>query len=1228
MALKTNLHKLIPVLSILLCQQLGAQQYYAMEFTENKGQWTEPFQFKSQVGNGIFFIEKQGFTVLQNKVEDYQQVLNYLHRHVETGQQNSKDKDKYGRPIPLPALPPEGIMMHSHAYRVSFMGSMPDAIVVGERQTSAHSNYFIGNDPLKWKSDVKSFQSVVYKNIYPNVDVRYYSGDGQLKYDIIAHPGADLSRIMMRYEGAEKLSVRNGQLHIQTSVGEAKELEPYAYQVVDGKKTDVGCQFAVSGNQVRFKTREYDRKSDLIIDPTLIFSTFTGSKASNWGYTATPGPDGSFFTGGIVFGQGYPITLGAFQGTFGGGQLLGIDIGITRLSPDGRSRIYSTYLGGSGDDYPHSLFSDPQGNLVILGRTTSSNYPSTTGTFGPGGETDIVVSKLSANGNLLMGSIRIGGRGTDGANIDPNYPPKCGSLVYNYGDNQRSEVILDGSNNVYVAASTQSDDFPTVNPVQGALAGKQDAVLIKLSPDLSNVLFSTYFGGDADDAGFVLAINPLSGNIYMAGGTASSNLPGNKTGVIQPALGGSAGDIDGYIAEFSASGSPLIRTTYLGTGNLDIIYGIQFDRVGFPYVMGISLGSWKILPANIPYQDPGAHQFISKLQPDLSAYVYSTVFGTASSVPNISPVAFLVDRCENIYVSGWGGALNVCSQGSDCFDTKTAGPLGMRITPDAIKKTTDNRDFYFFVMEKDGNSQLYGSFFGQTGGEGDHVDGGTSRFDKRGAIYQAICANCGGNLTGTCSPVTGQFPTTPGVVAPINGALGAGGTAGDCNLGAVKILFDYDGVKAGAQVSINGIPYDSAGCVPLKVDLADTIGTATSYEWDFGDGSPVQTTTSPNTSYNYTIPGFYKVTLVAIDPSKCITRDTSYTHVRVRSDKAMMDLSAAKLPPCESLAYRFDNLSVAPPGEPFGVVFTWDFGDNSPRLKTGSAPQTHTYPAAGTYNVKLILEDTSYCNSPDSITKVVRLAPNVSAHFDSPPSGCAPYTALFKNTSIGGQSFIWDFGDGTTYVGSDPPAKVYPGTGDYVVTLVAIDPATCNLRDTFTTNLSVHDNPIAGFSWGPDPAQENTPTQFTNLSKGAQGYFWDFGDGDTSRLVSPLHQYKATALFNACLLAYNSFGCFDTLCQEVPALINALFDIPSAFTPNGDGINDRLLVRGYGISKLDFRVYNRWGQLVYHSADQSDGWDGKFKGTLQPMDAYAYVVDVVFSDGNKATKKGNVTLIR
>ena len=1200
----------------------NSQSYYALDFAENKGQWAGNFKFKAEAGNGTFFVEQQGYTLLQYNADDYRKIGDRVHGHgtVTTG--------KNGEAIEQPNMQSDGpshsgaenFIVRSHAIKVRFIGSLPNAIAVPEKPRDGYDNYFIGNDKSKWKSNIRSYSSLTYTGIYPNIDVKYFTDNGTLKYDFIVKPGADLSKLVVKYDGADKLSVKNGQLVISTSVGEIRELAPYAYQLVNGKKLEVACNFIVSaGNLVSFNIKNYNKDALLVIDPTLIFSTFTGSRSGNWGFTATPGDDGSLYAGGIVFnGGGYPTTAGAFQTTFqGGGSTLGVDMGITRFSPTGNARIFSTYLGGSQDEWPHSLYADPQGNLVVLGRTFSSDYP-TTATFGSGGACDIVVTKLNAAGTGLIGSIKIGGSGDDGSNIDASGSPGCQSLLYNYGDNARSEVILDAANNVYIAASTKSTNFPTNAPFQAALGGKQDAVIVKLNPNLSTVLFSSYLGGAEDDAGFVLSLNTTTNDIYLAGATASANLPGASNAY--------NGGIDGFVAIINNNGTALQQTRYFGTASLDIIYGIQFDGLGFPYIMGISLGSWTVT-ANATFRNAGSKQFISKLQPNLSGFVYSTVYGSANSVPNISPVAFLVDRCENVYISGWGGRLNTCVS-SSCFDTKTSGPLGMPITPDAIKSVTDNRDFYFFVMEKDAAGLLYGSYFGQSGGEGDHVDGGTSRFDKRGAIYQAICANCAGNNACPSSPITQPFPITPGVIGPVNGALGTS-NGGECNLAAVKIAFDYQGVIAAARSSINGVINDTSGCIPLKVDFEDTIANAQSYEWDFGDGSPGFISTTPTATHTYSNIGLFTVRLIVIDSSKCIPRDTAYISIVARNDAAVLDFIETKLPPCQNLSYRFDNLSQAPPGKPFGTAsFTWDFGDNTPRVTTGNGSVNHGFAAPGTYNVKLIIIDTNYCNYPDSITRTLRVAANVVASFTTPAAGCVPYSATFTNTSQAGQTFVWDFGDGTSFTGVTPPPKIYNTVGTFNVSLIATDPNTCNVSDTFVQTLTTHPNPVANFTFTPNPGQENTPTKFANSSTGAVKYVWHFGDGDSSILVNPVHQFRATAIFNTCLIAINQFGCADSVCQDVSAIILPLLDVPNAFTPNNDGVNDKVFVRGYGIARMTFRIYNRQGLLVFQSASQETGWDGRYKGTLQPMDAYAFTLEVVFSDGNKATKKGDITLIR
>lgn len=1185
---------------------------YGLEFTENLGQWGKAFDYRAEVGTGSLFLHSDGFTVVQYNEQDYRRVIDRFLGHTSGG-------------VDVQAPPqPEDSILRGHMYRVYFEGASPSK-PSAEGMLQSDINYFIGNDPSRWKSGIRSWSAVTYRDVYPGIDVRYYTYNGQMKYDLIVHPGADASRIRLRYEGVDGLSVKKGELQVRTSVGLMRELEPYTYVAREDGRKELASRYRVDGKSVRFEVEDHDPGARLVIDPTLVFGTFTGSASDNYGYSATPGPDGSLYAAGIVFGTEYPVVPkpGAFQTTFKGGL---VDMGITRFSPDGTARLYSTYVGGNGFDIPHSLIADNMGNLVILGRTNSSDYP-VKGYLSPSrGGMDIVVTKLDPSGRSLIGSAIIGGSARDGSNQSDEIVINnlTHTLVYNYGDQSRSEVILDDAGNILFVSNTESGNFPVVNAAQSTYSGAQDAVVVKLPPDLSRLLFSTYLGGTAEDAGFCIKIRPGTGEIYVGGPTLSRDFPGSKAGTVGTVPGA---DVDGYLAVLSPDGSTVVRSTYLATPLKDVVFGLQFDRSGFPYVMGISLGSWPVISATA--FKPGSKQFVAKLKPDLSGYEFSTVFGSGGSLPNISPVAFLVDRCERIYVSGWGGRQVTCGTGVGTgYGARTLGPLGMPITPDAIQNETltDNSDFYIIVLERNASSVLYGTFVGQVGGYGDHVDGGTSRFDARGVIYQAACANCGGNNLCPGNPVRWRFPTTPGAVAAVPPLTA---TTKKCNLGAFKIALEYSGVQADLEPAANGKLGDSSGCVPLRVDFSDMVGMGKTYIWDFGDGSPRVTTTVPNVSYTYTRTGVFQAKVIATDPSKCVTVDSSIHSIRVRGDKADILFTPTKLPPCADLKYQFVNNSTAPPGKPFGPnAFTWDFGDGT-RVNGGST-QLHTYRAPGTYMVKLILNDaTSYCNGPDSVSQLVRVSDNVRARFESEDAVCQGLPLAFENTSLGGGTFIWDFGDGSpTYTGPTPPDKVYSTPGTYTVRLVGNDPNTCNLTDQITKQIIVHPNPTAAFRFTPNPSQLNTSTVFSNASIGATRYVWNFGDGNTSAEVNPVHDYVATGSNRVCLEAYNAFGCADTTCQTVASLVSSVLDVANAFTPNGDGVNDKLMVRGFGIVKMDFRIYNRWGQMVFRSDKPSSGWDGTFKGVPQPMEVYGYFLEAEFSTGEKVSRKGDITLLR
>ena len=1196
-----------------------------LEFVENKGQWNNAVKYKGQLPFGAFFLQPQGYKMVLHHPTDLAEISEFY-----TGHNHSKAGNE--KLPPAHSIEEKDLQLRSHAYQVTFLNSNTKPSILPEKKLAKYNNYFIGADTATWAGGCSIYQAIVYQNIYPNIDVRYYTNNNQLKYDFIVKPGGKIADIQLLFDGANVENVK-GSLTIKTSVGNVVEAAPYTFEVTEKGRQKLSAAFTVKNNTVTFKVENYDPNNTVIIDPSLVFAAFSGSTTDNWGYSATYDGFGNLYGAGIVFGTGYPRKNGVLNNVFNGGDNSsgegptgGYDIGVTKFSPNGTSQIFSTYLGGSSNEQPHSMVVDNSNNLIIAGRTASGNYPTTQPTYGVGGEIDIILTKISGAGTTLLASRKFGGSGDDGVNIRPKYLGNraAESIRRNYGDDARTEIIADENNNLILASCTRSTNFlTTANALKTGLTNAtdlQDGIVLKTNTDLSTILFSTYYGGSGDDACFVLAISPIDKALFVGGSTSSNTLLGaGNTPVISSTFRG--GETDGYILKLNADNT-LNTTTFLGTTGNDMLYGIQVDKFGNPYAMGTTTGTganaWPIInsPFNASNNQTQGKQFIVKMQPNLSAFVYSTVFGKGGSSPDISPIAFLVDRCENVYVSGWGGSINT----GFGYPNSNSGGLSV-VNPTNPGFVGDNNDFYIFVLERNALSQLYGGYYGNRGGVGDHVDGGTSRFDKQGVIYQAVCS-CGNAGTG--------FPTSPGTESSTNNAAGTG-NGGECNLAVFKIALELAGVGTGVRSAIDGVSRDTSGCVPLLVNFTDTIAVAKKWIWNFNDGSPDTVTTTPNANHLFTTPGIYTVRLVAIDSATCNIADTAYVTIRVRNDEAFVGFIPEKLPPCDSLRYQFVNTSTPAAGKPFKTnSFIWDFGDGV-RIPAGNQTVTHGYTAPGTYDVKLILIDTNYCNAPDSIQQQIRIATATKAQFSTAASGCLPYTASFTNNSLAGQSFKWYFGNGDSSTATNP-TYTYMVAGTYLVRLIVIDSNTCNVIDSARTTVTVSPKPTAGFNFTPQPPEANTIITFTNSSIGGNRFEWTFGDGDTlvtlNRDTLVQHQYTSTGNYRACLTVNNQFGCIDSACRNINAIIIPALDVPNAFTPNNDGKNDLVRVRGFGIQKMNWQIYNRWGQIVFQSTDPDKGWNGFYKGVLQPQEVYTYTLDVVFFDGVQTRKTGDITLLR
>jgi hypothetical protein len=765
---------LLLLLGVLFGRSAWAQDATrTVEFTENKGQWDARARYGAHVAAGAWlFAETTGLTyALTSGLPD--------HAAHQAGAAKAT--------ATLPAI----TQLPSHGLRVTFVRPESSASLLAEDAAAGRRHYLRGPAPTRWAADVRSFRQLRYRALWPGTDVVLHENAAhQLEYDLLLAPGADPARARLRYQGADglRLDPATGHLLVKTSAGLLTEQRPQAWQTnATGQRQPVACTFALEGTEVSFRLGRYDHSRPLVIDPTVLFASYTGSAVENWGFAATPDAQGNLYTAGVVFEAGYPITTGAYQTDFS----RNTDIAIMKFNTGANgpgARAWATYLGGNGFDFPHSLLVNGRGELLVLGTTSSTDFPTSAGALarsfrgGPAvapfsgsspfvltNGADLVLSRLSASGGGLRAGTYLGGSGTDGL-LDAAAPTP--RLRHNYGDAFRGDLALDGQGNVYVASVTSSTDFP--GAAGSYHGGPSDGLVTCLDSSLSRTRWTTLLGGTGADAAYSLQREEPAGGLLVAGGTTSAALPGT-TGGYRPTA---SGDVDGYVARLTAVGV-LTQATYLGTSGYDQAFFVR-TAPGGVLVLGQTLGqSWPGVDT-ARYHNLRApqilrgQQFIQKLAPDLRTAGYAVVFGSGRGTTDFSPTAFGVDCYGRIALAGWGGGL----------DPNNGSVLGLPTTPNALQRGTDGLDFYLMQLS-DGARQLdYATFFGTSAD--DHTDGGTSRFDTQNVLYQALCA---------CDQAGGtSIPIPPGATT----YLGSNG-APKCNNAAFKFAFLANASPAGAD---------------------------------------------------------------------------------------------------------------------------------------------------------------------------------------------------------------------------------------------------------------------------------------------------------------------------------------------------------------------------------------------------------------------------------------------
>jgi hypothetical protein len=596
--------------------------------------------------------------------------------------------------------------------RLSFLGASPTTRIEGERLGPGRVNYLIGNDPAMWQTGLPTYGQIVYRNLWPGIDMVFRGGKGRLSYEFLVRPGARPEAIRLAYHGAQGLRLDpSGNLRIRTQLGVLTDPRPMTYQVVAGRRTPVASRIVLSPSGAHgFALGSYDRSRPLVIDPGLLYSTYLGGSSFDGGFGITLDGAGNAYVTGRTVSADFPTTAGAFDTTYNGGD----DAFVTKLNALGTGLLYSTYLGGSNFDEGLGIAVDGAGNAYVTGDTGSADFPTTAGAFATTGSgVNAFVTKLSALGTALLYSTYLGGSSTDAG----------------------FAIAVDGAGNAYLTGTTRSADFPTTAAFDTTLGGAGDAFVTKLNALGTGLVYSTYLGGSSGENGFGIALDG-AGSTDVTGNTDSTDFP-TTAGAFDTTLGGSE---DVFVTKLDASGSgPLVYSTYLGGSSSDEGRAIAVDGVGNAGVTGVTDST--DFPTTAGAFDTtyngGGDAFTTKLNALGAGLLGSTYVGGSGSDEGLG---IALDGAASVYLTGDTGSADFPTS-AGAFDTSFNG---------------GGRDSFVTKLNAKATGLLYSTYLG-------------------GSSFEAgfgIAVDGAGNAYAAGSTGSADFPTTAGAFdTTFNGGL-------------------------------------------------------------------------------------------------------------------------------------------------------------------------------------------------------------------------------------------------------------------------------------------------------------------------------------------------------------------------------------------------------------------------------------------------------------------------
>jgi hypothetical protein len=589
---------------------------------------------------------------------------------------------------------------------MQLVGANSSTQITAADQLPGKSNYYLGNDPQKWQTNVSQYARVAYKSVYRGIDLAYYGEQSKLEFDFIVAPASDPASIDLAFSGAQQVATdASGNLVISSAGGDVVLHKPVAYQQQNGSRQLVDASFIQTAHhRVSFHLGSYDRGRELVIDPTVTYSTYLGGSAEDEAYGVAVDGSGNAYVTGATQSINFPAPSGTTVSTAGG-----FDVFVSKLNPTGTALLYSTLIGGSSDDFGLGIAVNGTGTYVV-GNTSSTNFPSTP-TIGPGGGQDAFVAKLDNNTGARLQVTRIGGTGTESGN----------------------GIALDITGAAYIGGETDSTDFPIAGPpIQTTNAGADDGFIAKLDSSGTVLDYSTYIGGSAEDLVTGIALDG-SNNAYVTGITISSDFP-TTTGAFQTTEPSTTGD-NGFVAAIKADGSAKIYSTYLGGSGTNDALAIAVDSAGEAYVTGDTNSSnFPVLNATQATLKGATDVFITKLQANGSGLLFSTYYG---GTLDDAGTGIAIDAFNDVYVTGRTLSSDYPTNGTP-FQSSLSG------TSDAFVTELSNT-----------GSPVYSSFLGGTGSENSVS---ASTVPALGAV--AVDSSSNAYLAGSTDSTTG-FPVSP-----------------------------------------------------------------------------------------------------------------------------------------------------------------------------------------------------------------------------------------------------------------------------------------------------------------------------------------------------------------------------------------------------------------------------------------------------------------------------------